>query len=355
MSESSSSSSSLAVEQEEIPDDITEYYDFDPCINTINQPHPEGVGVNFDVPADTQTLNLTNNRLSTLSNIQHITCLRKLVLRHNQIENLDAEVLKTLSTLVTLDLYENKLTNVVVLNNQFPILRFLDLSFNPIRKLTTFEGFPELKRLYFVDCKLSLVQGLQNLPKLTMLELGSNRLRTISGIESLTNLTELWIGRNKISTIENLDTLVNLQRLSLQRNRIVDIQGLDHLVNLQELYLSENGIQEIKNLGCLKRLKILDLAINRLANITGIEELETLEEFWVNSNQIESFEALEPLKSLKNLKCLYLEHNPLARDLQYRNKVLDIVPHLTQLDAIVITNRQSNPILKSRLLPSNGN
>jgi hypothetical protein len=56
----------------------------------------------------------------------------------------------------------------------------------------------------------------------------------------------------------------------------------------------------------------------------------------VRCPQVASFDALKPLTSLSNLTCLYLEHNPLAKDFEYRMTVTKMLPSLQQLDATMV-------------------
>lgn len=182
----------------------------------------------------------------------------------------------------------------------------------------------------------------------------------IENLDQLTTLTHLYLGKNKIKRIENLDKLVNLECLSLQANRLVKIENLDALVNLTELYLSENGIEIIENLDNNKALETLDVAKNRLKTIDNVAHLAELTEFWVstlndccnklgrsqsnissfpfqqpqaNGNQISEFRVIESLTSNKKLATVYLEHNPFAKDIQYRMKVKRELPWLQQIDA----------------------
>jgi hypothetical protein len=57
--------------------------------------------------------------------------------------------------------------------------------------------------------------------------------------------------------------------------------------------------------------------------------------------QVASFDALKPLTSLSNLTCLYLEHNPLAKDFEYRMTVTKMLPSLQQLDATMVNRTVS--------------
>ena len=42
---------------------------------------------------------------------------------------------------------------------------------------------------------------------------------------------------------------------------------------------------------------------------------------------------IDRLRVLPKLKCVYLEHNPIASDVMYRKKVMLALPALTQIDA----------------------
>lgn len=161
------------------------------------------------------------------------------------------------------------------------------------------------------------------------------------------------MGKNKIKKIENLDKLVNLECLALQANRILKLEKLDKLVNLTELYVSENGIEEIEGLEQNKLIETLDFAKNRLTSIKNLDHLENLEEFWVNrlftsskfinklldillqanSNQITDWKNIDNLRNNKKLATVYLEYNPLSKDVQYRTKIRLALPWLQKIDA----------------------
>lgn len=50
-------------------------------------------------------------------------------------------------------------------------------------------------------------------------------------------------------------------------------------------------------------------------------------------NGVASFEALAPLQLLPCLSTLYVEHNPIASDFEYRMRLRRELTALTQLDA----------------------
>lgn len=53
----------------------------------------------------------------------------------------------------------------------------------------------------------------------------------------------------------------------------------------------------------------------------------------MNNNDIEDWNTLESLTANKKLQTLYLEYNPIAKDPNYRRKIMSLLPWLKQLDA----------------------
>ena len=148
--------------------------------------------------------------------------------------------------------------------------------------------------------------------------------------------------------------LSNLRILSLQANRLTKIENLDNLIYLNELYLSDNGITKIEGLNKLVNLHVLDLANNKIERIENVHDLKALEEFWFNQNLLALWEDIDMLKMLPNLKCLYMEHNPIyyvnnrkpsgmtastnetdVLNSAYRRKIIFALPNLEQLDATI--------------------
>ena len=70
-----------------------------------------------------------------------------------------------------------------------------------------------------------------------------------------------------------------------------------------------------------------------MVDISGLEQMSNLEEFWANNNQINTFAEVEKLMVNTSLATVYLEHNPIQKDPQYRRKIKLVLPNLTQIDA----------------------
>ena len=293
-------------------------------------------------------------------------CLTSLCLRSNLIAKMQG--MNHLTKLVNLELYDNKLKRLEGID-QLVNLTNLDLSYNDIRKLENLGTLTQLRTLYVARNKLKEVgSSLENLTSLTRLDLGSNRIRKIEGFETLTNLSELWLGRNKITRVCGLSTLVNLKILDIQSNRLVAMDGteapaaageeasaegstvsppppppgadnVDNLgltcnTHLEELYLGHNGIPTIGGLDALQKLNTLDLSSNKIEMVQNVSKLVKLEELWMSCNLVASFDSVVELqKTAVKIKTLYLEQNPISKDFEYRKRLAEMFPSLTQIDA----------------------
>jgi Leucine-rich repeat (LRR) protein len=109
---------------------------------------------------------------------------------------------------------------------------------------------------------------------------------------------------------------------------------------LEELYLAHNGITNEgasypSGLGhTFSTLLTLDLSRNSLTSTQPLAHLNSLTDLWLSGNNISSFEQVEPLTAnLIHLDTIYLEYNPLQQDFEYRKKVKELIPSLTQIDA----------------------
>jgi len=105
-------------------------------------------------------------------------------------------------TLTELDLYDNAIGHINGVE-KLTKLTSLDLSFNGIKHIKRLEPLKDLlQNLYFVQNRISRIEGLNGFSRLTNLELGANRIREIEGLESLVSLEQLWLGKNKITELK---------------------------------------------------------------------------------------------------------------------------------------------------------
>ena len=267
--------------------------------------------------------------------LEPMTKILHLSLRSNKIVKMNG--VETLGTLEHLDLYDNHLAKLRC-TERLTLLKVLDLSFNAIRVIPELGHLTVLEELYLANNKLTAIAGVAGLHALKKLDLGANRIRRIEGLGGLAGLKELWLGKNKITEVgAGLSSLVSLERLSIQSNRLEAVGGLASLGMLEELYLSHNGIAALDEeslpavLG--EHLNTLDVGCNRLRSLDHLAHLESLTDLWANGNRVDAFGEVEKLVPLTQLETIYLEHNPLAADFEYRKRVAATLPTLQQIDA----------------------
>jgi len=256
-----------------------------------------------------------------------------------KIENLEAN-----TELEHLELYQNLLKKIENISH-LKSLTVLDLSFNRIRSASSLNtcNFEKLDKLYLSSNKIEEVEGVFHFPKLTMLELGANRIRTIPPqIEQLSNLRELWLGKNKIFSMA-LHPLPHLRHLSLQSNRLDtwDVSLFTNCPGLTHVYFGHNNLPDVPpELAQLTELVEFDLAKNAIEHITPLTGLKKLKELWMNDNRIEDLAECRHLRAFPALRTVYLERNPMhglgdpAKEVRYKDAVLEAAPQLFQLDAI---------------------
>jgi len=287
---------------------------------------------------DKNLLIMLNFRISELPDLTPLKgCkISKINLRQNFLPNLNG--LEMLGEHIEeLDCYLNTFGNIPVCT-EFPNLRWLDLSFNAIRKITNLETCsPKLKDLFLINNKIRKIENVNMLTNLDQIEFGGNRIRKIENLEGL-NITKLWLGKNKIRRLEGVSSLQNLRILSLQSNRIEVIEGLDGLTSLEELYLGQNGIKRISGLENTVNITTLDISGNQITKLENLESLKKLESLWLNDNQIDTWDGLNCITSNK-LETLYLERNPIQSSQNYRQRIVHAFPTLIQLDAQTLQRR----------------
>jgi len=82
--------------------------------------------------------------------------------------------------------------------------------------------------------------------------------------------------------------------------------------------------------------------MNAIIDIKGINQLKNLKHLSVAGNQLKAIKDVECLKGCTTLSTIYLQtitlhdHNPVCKELQYRDKVFKTLPNLSRLDGIKI-------------------
>jgi protein phosphatase 1 regulatory subunit 7 len=314
-----------------------------------------------DYPADTDQIDCVHSKVASIPalDLTRFTKVERLCLRQNSISKISG-LSPLAATLTELDLYDNIIVHMPTALEELKALIVLDLSFNKIKHIQNLEGqdspqnnneltkkyaagLTEIKDLYLLQNKISVIENVSKLPKLKNLELGANRIRAIENLDGL-NLEELYLGKNKITQITGLTSpslAMSLTILDLKSNRIRNFgDGLKALTNLEELYISHNALESLSGLENNLKLRTLDISNNKIDSLAGLGPHAELEELWASYNQIGDFREVErELADKKNLTTVYFEGNPLQlrQPALYRNKVKLALPQLKQIDASTST------------------
>ena len=259
--------------------------------------------------------------------------LEALVLRSNLVS--DCTPIKAHGhTLVHLELYDNRVRSLRGVE-ACPNLEVLDMSYNGIRDMRPVAVCTKLRELYLAANKLRTIEGTAKLERVAMVDLGANRIRVMEQLPP--NARKVFLGKNKIEKIENLEGLRELRVLDVQSNRLTSLDGAfpeGCCGKLEELYLAHNAIPNPAP-GCfsaLAALTTIDLGHNKISDFGAIAELAALEDLWLSYNAVPTCDAVAAIAHLP-LTCVYLEHNPCAKEPKYANFLRDLFPRLEQLDA----------------------
>ena len=235
------------------------------------------------------------NSLYTLSN------LKLLDMSCNKITTLNGSQLKSLCSLVELDLSKNHLLTLPEEIQYLTYIEVLNLSTN---KLVT------------------LPQGMRSLYRMKKLYLDNNSISTLNEdiFVNMPSLEELYIFKNRIQTLNAynnassslLDNLVNLKFLDAHCNALTSFTLYAPLHKLDSLLLSYNHIKDINGLNNCINLSNLDINNNKMSYLPqDILQLNKLHTLNIQNNDIN--ELPNTLGLMTNLVRLNIEGNPLKR------------------------------------------
>jgi hypothetical protein len=110
--------------------------------------------------------------------------------------------------------------------------------------------------------------------------------------------------------------------------------GNDDFENIKNLNLWGNNIDDISLLSEMPSLEIISLSVNHIKDLTVFSKLKNVKELYLKDNHISDFKQIEYLKNCPKLETLCLLDNPISKQQNYRQKILDILPFLKKLDDV---------------------
>ncbi|KAG6603855.1 Plant intracellular Ras-group-related LRR protein 4, partial [Cucurbita argyrosperma subsp. sororia] len=268
----------------------------------------------------TQILDLRNKLMNQVEwlpeSIGKLTSLVSLDLSENRLVALP-ETIGALSQLEKLDLHANRLNNLPGSFTDLTSLIHLDLRGNELVSLPV--SFGKLIHLEEVDLSsnllTSLPESIGNLVKLRRLNLETNNIEEIPHtIGRCTSLRELTADYNRLKALpEAVGKIESLEILSVRYNNIKQLPTtMSSLTNLRELDVSFNELESVPESLCFAT-KLVKINIgNNFADLQylpkSIGNLEMLEELDISNNQIRVLP--DSFRMLTRLRVLRAEENP---------------------------------------------
>ena len=217
----------------------------------------------------------------------HAGRLAVLDISNNRLEQLKNAELERLTSLVSIKLANNKITELPPYFAHYRNLRSLNMSSNNLKI------FPEL---------------ICNLRSLVDLDISFNQLTSLPKIGQLTTLERLWVTNNDLKGPfnETFKKLVNLKEIDARFNGITNIDNIAGLPKLEQLLVGHNGISAFKGSFAKLRTLVLDhCPMTSFELDASVSTLTTLN--IASANLVELKDAL--FEFMPNLQKLNLDKN----------------------------------------------
>lgn len=269
----------------------------------------------WDRLANLQCVDISNNKITSLSSFRNLVHLRDLVADNTGLVSLDG--IKYHETLLTIRARGNAIEELNFDGTSLQKLSTLDLEGNKIRKV---ENLQELSSLSHLNLKGNeMVEFAPNeFVPLTHLMISDNKLRSLD-LAKLTRLHLAYADRNKLTTVSGLCQTPHLDSLSLREqggskpfdmrmlarayevrklllsgNRIGTFTPPCDLLNLQLLDLANCGLQRLPdNLGqMMPNLRVLNLNFNGLSDIRSLVGIPRLKRLYIAGNRFNDLKAI---------------------------------------------------------------
>uniref|UniRef100_A0A8C1ZWA3 Leucine-rich repeats and immunoglobulin-like domains 2 n=1 Tax=Cyprinus carpio TaxID=7962 RepID=A0A8C1ZWA3_CYPCA len=272
---------------------------------------------------------------------------------HNRISEVVAEQLLPYSSLESLDLSSNSISELKA--GSFPPmqLKYLNLSKNKISSLEPgcFGNISSLLVLKINQNRLSVLPDkVFTLSQLQVLELRRNRIRVIESLifKELKALKSLKMQRNGITKLMDgaLFGLENMEELELEYNNLTELNKgwLYGLHMLRILQVNQNNIGLIRADAWEFSLTLTDLSFNHLSRLedwvfSGLSLLQSLN---LGDNQI-SHLGEGVFSSLVNIRTLDIRNNEISLAIE---DLVGMFVGLKRLNSLVLQNNKIRTITK---------
>ena len=282
------------------------------------------------------SLNLSDNHIEFPAGIENLVQLTSLNLSNNKL--IDLYLPSQVNQLTELDISGNRLLDInqvmMIINNNPNLIKLgiaditindsamffsalqnmygeyysltnLNLSNTELADPFHLTNFPELKAIDISNNPLIGLYGFEQLTQIQQLNANHIQLMDLYPIMHLTGLTALHLSGNSDLNITDIITLIeqnpNLTELSLGDIQIDDFNALfqaltnnqtGNYYNLTHLDLSNTGLNDTYMLSNFPNLVSLDISNNQIEYPVGLEALTQLRELNINNNPLKDVYTL---------------------------------------------------------------
>ncbi|KDO22682.1 hypothetical protein SPRG_10996 [Saprolegnia parasitica CBS 223.65] len=195
------------------------------------------------------------------------------------------------------------------------------------KELGSLDQIKDFRHLRFVNVarnKLSDASPVTALEYLVHLNLAENSFREIPKLKNA-HLKALDVSKNQLTALTGGESK-SLEALKVNGNAITSLTGLGDFPALKALEISQNAIAE------------LAVFENQLTNLNGLGAFPNLTSFKAELNNMTTLADLAALGALTKLQDVDLTGNAVTEVEHYRLDMLLLLPKLSKLDGIAITD-----------------
>lgn len=203
-----------------------------------------------------KTLNLAENAITTIDQLQYCTSMTSLNISNNNIVD-NNKVIEKMIKLTDLYMANTGMTNINSIETLIDYwtskkkftLTTLDISGNGFTNsdIERIAEITSLLQLNVSNNKLDNIDTFEPLKsKVSILNVSQNQIQDISTLSKFTNLTSLNLSNNKIEDISPISTIGTITDLRFTGNKVKDISSLSNLVgSLTILNMDGNKIEDV--------------------------------------------------------------------------------------------------------------
>ena len=124
------------------------------------------------------------------------------------------------------------------------------------------------------------------------------------------------------------------EAMIVQKTKVTDISEVKFLTLWGQQLTDVSIIEKMPN------LEAITLSVNKIETLKPFAKCKKLKELLLRNNNISDFIELTYLADLPELRTLWLSDNPIAKEDNYRIRVLQILPNLHKIDEAEVTEEE---------------